>query len=148
MAESSKFDRHKCKPKSMFLPPSINASVETFIKLCQMDMDKINWKKKGKPNLSRHEYATLMGLRKDVTISIRPADKGGALVVMNTSEYVAEMNRQLTNGSHYRILGYDPTGTVEELLCFKERLDNQLDTISFTIEYDMHLMHFLDVSME
>ncbi|CAH2310460.1 Hypothetical predicted protein, partial [Pelobates cultripes] len=114
MAESSKFDRHKCKPKSMFLPPSINASVETFIKLCQMDMDKINWKKKGKPNLSRHEHATLMGLRKDVTISIRPADKGGALVVMNTSEYVAEMNRQLTNGSHYRILGYDPTGELKE----------------------------------
>uniref|UniRef100_A0A8C4RLP3 Uncharacterized protein n=1 Tax=Erpetoichthys calabaricus TaxID=27687 RepID=A0A8C4RLP3_ERPCA len=42
-------------------------------------------------------------------IIIKPADKGGALVIMNTSDYIQEAQRQLSNTMHYHKLQEDPT---------------------------------------
>ncbi|CAH2301072.1 Hypothetical predicted protein, partial [Pelobates cultripes] len=107
-AESAKYDRVKCRPKSRFLPPLTNASIETFVRSCQMDIDKIQWKGKHKSNLNSSEMLILRELKEDNSLSIRPADKGGALVVMDTQKYIAEMDWQLSNMHHYRILDGDP----------------------------------------
>ncbi|CAH2247225.1 Hypothetical predicted protein, partial [Pelobates cultripes] len=107
-AESTKYDCTRCRPKSRFLPPLTNASIKTFVKSCQMDIDRIQWKKKYKSNLSKSELLTLRVLKEDLSLSIRPADKGGALVVMDTQKYLVEMDQQLTNVHHYRILDDDP----------------------------------------
>ncbi|XP_063287049.1 uncharacterized protein LOC134572173 isoform X1 [Pelobates fuscus] len=40
------------------------------------------------------------------------------------------------------------TGNMDDLMVFKERLDGCLDTISYTLEYDLHEMHFLDVNLQ
>ncbi|XP_063287050.1 uncharacterized protein LOC134572173 isoform X2 [Pelobates fuscus] len=39
-------------------------------------------------------------------------------------------------------------GNMDDLMVFKERLDGCLDTISYTLEYDLHEMHFLDVNLQ
>ena len=37
-------------------------------------------------------------------IVIKPADKGGSIVRMNTTDYIAEADRQLNNPDHYEEL--------------------------------------------
>ena len=41
-------------------------------------------------------------------IVIKPADKGGSIVIMNTKDYTAEAERQLNNPDHYEKLQEDP----------------------------------------
>ena len=42
-------------------------------------------------------------------IVIKPADKEGSIVIMNTSDYISEADRQLNNPDHYEKLQEDPT---------------------------------------
>ena len=42
-------------------------------------------------------------------IIIKPADKGGSIVIMNTTHYIQEAQRQLLNPEHYKLLTSDPT---------------------------------------
>ena len=43
------------------------------------------------------------------TICISPADEGGAIVVQDTTDYIAEAERQLGNAAHYKKMDNDPT---------------------------------------
>ena len=45
----------------------------------------------------------------DHTIVIKPADKGGATVIMNRDDYVKEGMRQLADSKFYKQLESDPT---------------------------------------
>ena len=56
---------------------------------------------KTRHNLSRDEHLALVELKNNNSIEIKPADKGGALVIMNRSDYKAECMRQLCNWEHY-----------------------------------------------
>ena len=40
---------------------------------------------------------------------IKPADKGGNIVIMNKQEYIQEGLRQLSDSNHHEILEEDPT---------------------------------------
>ena len=42
-------------------------------------------------------------------VIIKPADKGGAVVIMNMSDYCNEANRQLQDSQHHQLLSNDPT---------------------------------------
>ena len=42
-------------------------------------------------------------------INIDTADKGGAVVFMDTENYIKEVNRQLSDKIHYKMLQTDPT---------------------------------------
>ena len=55
-------------------------------------------------NLENSELVALRELKNNNSIIIKPADKGGAIVVMDRSLYVAEGQRQLHNTSYYRPL--------------------------------------------
>ena len=48
-------------------------------------------------------------LAKDPTIVIKPSDKCGSIVVMNTADYEQACLAQLTNPTHYVELPKDPT---------------------------------------
>ena len=48
-------------------------------------------------------------LCKNPDITIKPADKGGSIVIMNTEDYIVEDNRQISNKEHYKTLDEEPT---------------------------------------
>lgn len=55
-----------------------------------------------KPNLSRKQTTALNDLKRNPLIIIKPADKGGATVIMDTTKYIHEANRQLSDRNYYR----------------------------------------------
>lgn len=63
-----------------------------------------------------HARQALLNLSNDSDIIIRKADKGGAIVILNKCAYRKEVLRQLSDGSFYLPLSYDPT------LKFKEEV--------------------------
>ena len=66
-------------------------------------------KKPKSSNLSDNQKIALDNLRKNHDITIKPADKGGAVVVQNTSDYIDECDRQLSDTTFYRQIENDPT---------------------------------------
>ncbi|CAJ0949676.1 unnamed protein product [Ranitomeya imitator] len=67
-------------------------------------------------NLSNTERQALHGLQNDKNLIIKPADKGGALVIMNKSDYLLEIRRQLDNPTIYTKLPRDPTPVTRQLI--------------------------------
>jgi len=64
----------------------------SYIKLNELD------------NLTRGEKDSLKNLKNNKDILIKPADKGGATVIVNKSNYIIEAERQLNNMNYYRKL--------------------------------------------
>ena len=50
-------------------------------------------------------------LHNNTDIIIKPVDKGGSIVIMNTIDYIQEAQRKLLNPEHYKTLNTDPTVT-------------------------------------
>jgi len=55
-------------------------------------------------NLTSEEFASLNKFKNNSNITIKPADKGGALVVMDTKDYLFESYRQLKDENYYKKL--------------------------------------------
>jgi hypothetical protein len=68
----------------------------------------------GKSNLSTGEFSCLKELKNNKNIIIKPADKGGATVIMNRDAYIAEARRQLDNRKYYTPLA-EPIYTSNKL---------------------------------
>ncbi|CAJ0964623.1 unnamed protein product, partial [Ranitomeya imitator] len=103
--------------KSSFRPPYGSHAVETFIGFIQDSFHTLRDDiEKGRlhypPNLSPTEHQAFMALQKDSTLVIKPADKGGALVVMDKIQYIKEIHRQLDDTSVYDRLSRDPTSEI------------------------------------
>uniref|UniRef100_A0A8C6V001 Uncharacterized protein n=1 Tax=Neogobius melanostomus TaxID=47308 RepID=A0A8C6V001_9GOBI len=65
----------------------------------------------------------LKTLKEDKSIVIKGADKGGAIVILNRSPYINEVQCQLNNTNFYRKLDHNPT------LEFKNRIRGKLDQL-------------------
>ena len=78
--------------------------------------------KKPRPNLTRGEWKALAELKKDQSRMILTADKGVALVVLNTEDYIKKAE-DLLNQNTYRVLTSDPT------MKFKNKMLNLLKAI-------------------
>ena len=68
---------------------------------------KIN--KKFKRNLKKEEWTAITTLRNNRDIVIKPADKGGNIVIMNREDYIKEGLKQLSDTNYYEMLEEDPT---------------------------------------
>lgn len=66
--------------------------------------------------MRQEELKAVETLRKRTDITIKPADKGGAIVVMNTADYIEEALRQLNDRTFYRRLDADPTKDFKRIL--------------------------------
>ena len=86
-----------------FLDTYKSSIINEFLK--EMDTPLTRTKK----NLKKKEYQAMRELYTNTDIVIKPADKGGSIVVMNTIDYIAEAERQLNNPDHYEKLQEDPT---------------------------------------
>lgn len=99
----------------------IVASVESVLhKLLPTQQDELRWDIRtaiasAKPhtqNLTKDEAAGIKSLKNDKNLTILPADKGNATVVMNTSDYENKI-RQLIESDQYIVLKKDPTTSIE-----------------------------------
>lgn len=101
------------RKKSTFIPQkNRNASLDTYCRLVEKDVRFVLKNKKEYKmynNLSKAEREAISTLGNDTTIVVRPADKGGATVVQNRSDYDCEIMRQLNDVTFYRKLSSDPT---------------------------------------
>ena len=55
-------------------------------------------------------------LHNNTDIIIKPGGKGGSIVIMNTTDYIQEAQRQLLNPEHYKTLNTDPTVTYNKYI--------------------------------
>ncbi len=69
-----------------------------------------------KPNISADEQKALQALGKDDAIMILPADKGRAVVVMNTVDYKTKAKSLLADSDTYKVLKKDPTAKFTDRL--------------------------------
>ena len=67
-------------------------------------------------NLTKEERNSLNTFINRDDIIILKADKGGAVVIMNTKDYIEEANRQLNNTDFYTTVDMDPTQAHAELI--------------------------------
>ena len=85
------------------------------------------------PNLSQDELSFLTNFTNDPNYLIKPADKGGVIVVWSSHDYIAEAHSQLNNNLHYDRIDNDPNLVISHLsqeinsflIQFKKFFDNQ-----------------------
>ncbi|CAH2321238.1 Hypothetical predicted protein, partial [Pelobates cultripes] len=111
------------KPKSTFTPHNINTSIDLFTNLVKKDMCKLRKKHQythsyhGKSiNFTKQDWLNINNLKKDTSIIIKPADKGGALVIMDRTYYVKEIETQLLDNTNYLPISQDPTHNLKRTL--------------------------------
>ncbi|CAJ0948744.1 unnamed protein product [Ranitomeya imitator] len=96
--------------KSDFIPPVHDPVVETFCKLVKADVARLKQEGRGngRSNLTTAERREIYTLKNNKSITIKAADKGGALVVMDTVYYVGEIRSQLSDVEVYERLQVNP----------------------------------------
>ena len=105
--------------KSTFLPPihAIPVEVLAFENAVLKDIDDLNVEGlKPFHNLSRVEHEAIKQLQSNQDIIIKPADKGGAVVILKTEDYRNECLRLLSDRKTYKILDSDPTSGLATLI--------------------------------
>lgn len=108
------------KKKSRFLPSSnLNPTIVTFSQLVDQDLAKlgascpINNKNK---NMTKKELDALRSLESRQDIVIRPADKGGAVVVMSFDNYNCGILKLLHDVQCYKPLISNPTSDIKSMI--------------------------------
>lgn len=81
---------------------NIELATATVLDNLKIDKHQKNFYLNNKNNLSEAEFTSLDKLKKNSDITIKPADKGGALVIMDTSNYLKEAYNQLDDLNYYR----------------------------------------------
>ncbi|KAJ1119681.1 hypothetical protein NDU88_007866 [Pleurodeles waltl] len=101
-------DRHNIsglKPKPTFTPSlaQVGKEVELFESLVEIDIQKIL---KDPPQLNHNlkidQRKALEFLKNDPEIIIKPADKGGGIVILNTLDYEKRVEALLSVKEHYQ----------------------------------------------
>jgi hypothetical protein len=84
-------------------PPESKCSsaINGFTTFLQSEIKKIVIRNKIKHNISNIERTALNGLKQDKNILIQKADKGGSIVIMNTTDYVNKMLDMLNDPVTY-----------------------------------------------
>ena len=96
------FADRKFKPRSTFNPNG-PIQLEAFIAANETALSKTHCTAPTNTNLSEGEKTALTKLRENRSITIKKADKGSAVVVLNTKDYIAQTLRLLDNREHYRV---------------------------------------------
>lgn len=95
---------------SQFMPYINSSVIYTFITTVRNGLNQIrhSGNRQCTRNMSSIELRAIKNLSEDVSITIKPADKDGALVVMDTSQYLGEICRQLNDVNVYEEITSGP----------------------------------------
>lgn len=106
--------------KSDFSPMVQSSSIDTIIDLIKQDINMLKisdtFASFKHTNITKEEIQVLDELPRNGNITIKPAHKGGGVVNLNTSDYIAEATRQLMDKDVYRLLSGDPRWDFERKL--------------------------------
>lgn len=98
---------HPQKTKKTWTPNSNrNQYIDSFVETVDQYLRKFLHEKDSTPrtikdNLTSLERKALRELRSNDTLVIKPADKGGAIVIQTTQDYISEAQRQLADPNFY-----------------------------------------------
>nr|XP_008123603.1 PREDICTED: uncharacterized protein LOC103282659 [Anolis carolinensis] len=91
--------------------------IKAFEKVVTRDIEKLSRANTIRhSNLSRSELNILNRLSTMPDLIWKPADKGGAIVLLNLSDYITEVNKHLTDRSFYKPIPSDPTNKIRSLI--------------------------------
>jgi hypothetical protein len=101
----------KFTAKSQWRPPVPNKTLETFYRAFKNDLIKesLKYSKLDKDNLSKEDSMFLKSLKDNPHVVVKKADKGSAVVIMNTTDYLREGYKQLDDANFYQKLHNDPS---------------------------------------
>ena len=85
-------------------PPHDNPEVEVYIHKCTKELKNLQLKPWRKSNLSSNEWKAIRSLQKRDDIVIKPADKGGAIVVWDRNLYIQDAMSQLNKQESYKVV--------------------------------------------
>lgn len=92
----------KYKPKSEAFPPlTKNPNVETFTRQVTKDLKRLKYRNKKDQNLTPRQRKALTRLQNNKDIIIKPADKGGNVVVQDLKQYKEICQKILRNTQWY-----------------------------------------------
>lgn len=100
----------KPKPHS-----NLHDALETTIEKLKVELTSLNLKQTRQDNLTRNERLALNNLSKRTDIVIDKADKGSAVVITNTADYIARGEAHLADKSTYEQLITDITGDLKKV---------------------------------
>ena len=84
-------------------------------------------------NIFDLEQQALRDLLKTTNIILKPADKGGKIVIWDRTDYLSEANRQLGDSKYYQVVEYNPLPKlIMDISTFLSFLKSQL-----LIEHDI-----------
>ena len=124
--ESEKLDKLFPKKSSWTPNPGHYNALDLYIDKCRYEISRLNFKTSpARSNLSRQEWSTLTSLKKRNDIVIKPADKGGKVVVWRKDLYIQEGYSQLLTNS-YQHLDKDRTKAFYKTIinAVKEEINN------------------------
>ena len=104
----------KFKPKSGWKPSPPNRTLEIFQRSVKQEILKCRPKYNKHDNLTKEERRGLRTLRENPHITIKKADKGSAVVVMNNTDYLREGYRQLQDENFYQKVPNDMTNQISD----------------------------------
>lgn len=136
--ENSKDEFHKFQKESTstFIPPAgRDSTLDFYIEAITHEILQNNKRYKYRSNLSREEQIALRSLHQDETIVIKKADKSSTIVVMNRSDYIAEVERQLRDEKYYEKLDENP----------HEKFKQEINAKISAVKSNAHLSGFQDV---
>lgn len=90
------------KKSSLFPPPSSNPNIAAFLWLVDGDIDKLHVNHPRITNISFSEKQALKFLSDNISVIIKPGDKGGNIVLMDNIQYVAMCSKIKKNKNWYR----------------------------------------------
>jgi len=99
-----------------WVPKNTHHTVLTFAQALQNDVNTEERKYTPPDNLTKHERKALHDLGKRTDLLFVKADKGGALVIWDVEDYIAEAHRQLNDHEHYQHLAIDTTETNKKII--------------------------------
>lgn len=109
---------HKLKAKTLVLVDDIVRKTGDILNEYKVDNDCV--KLYAKNNLSREELMSIRKLKENKDIVIKPADKGGATVILDRDAYLKEAYRQLNDIKYYVRLNkpvyHDNASKISEIL--------------------------------
>uniref|UniRef100_A0A8C5PGH1 Reverse transcriptase domain-containing protein n=1 Tax=Leptobrachium leishanense TaxID=445787 RepID=A0A8C5PGH1_9ANUR len=111
--------------------------MKMFETLVMTDLEKNTKNKKIKFNLSKEENTAIRDLERSESIVIKPADKGG-VVILKKDNYVAEVMKILNDGVTYKEIRENPIDSIKRSL--KAYLDKGKE-VGILLEKEYQYLH-------